>query len=204
MAGRPVVWLILSLYLATSAVPAARADVTAEQVRDGIERGVKYLRRQQFPDGSWQEITPILAGGVTALCTLAMLNAGVPKDDPQIQLALGILRQVPPSANYPTALQTMVFALAEPEKDALLIRRNVRWIEEQQKRDAGHRGMWGYPLGNGDNSNSQFAILALYEAQRAGIAVNPLTLRTALSYWSQSQNSDGSWGYEPGNREPAA
>ena len=64
----------------------------------------------------------------------------------------------------------MVFAIAEPEKDALLLRRNVRWIEEQQKRDLAHRGMWGYPLGNGDNSNSQFAILALYEAQRAGIA----------------------------------
>ena len=87
-----------------------------------------------------------MVGGVTSLCTLALLNAGVSKDDPQIQAVLGILRQVPPNANYPTALQTMVFALAEPEKDALLIRRNVRWIEEQQKRDPAHRGMWSYPL----------------------------------------------------------
>jgi len=173
MAGRPVVWLILTLYyLAAIAAPAVRAEVTAEQVRAGIERGVTYLRRQQFPDGSWQEITPILAGGVTALCTLAMLNAGVPKDDPQIQLALGILRQVPPSANYPTALQTMVFVLAEPEKDAMLIRRNVRWIEEQQKREAGHRGMWGYPIGDGDNSNSQFAILARF-GRRSACALLP-------------------------------
>jgi hypothetical protein len=181
MAGRPVAWLTVALYLATSVTPAARGDVTAEQVRDSIDRGVTYLRRQQFPDGSWQEVTPIMVGGVTSLCTLALLNAGVSKDDPQIQAALGILRQVPPNANYPTALQTMVFALAEPEKDAMLIRRNVRWIEEQQKRDPGHRGMWGYPIGNGDNSNSQFAILALYEAQRSGITVNPQTLRSALS-----------------------
>jgi hypothetical protein len=200
MASRPLLWLTAVLYLVASAAPEVRADVTAEQVRDAIDRGVTYLRRQQFPDGSWQEVAPVMAGGVTSLCTLAMLNAGVPTNDPQIQLALNILRQVPPVANYPTALQTMVFAIAEPEKDIQLLRRNVRWLEEQQKRDAAHRGMWSYPLGNGDNSNSQFAILALYEAQRAGVAVNPHTLRAALSYWSQSQNSDGSWGYQPGDQ----
>ena len=119
-----------------------------------------------------------MAGGVTSLCTLALLNAGVPTDDPQIQAALNILRPIPPMATYPTALQTMVFAIAEPEKEIqLLIRRNVRWFEDQQKRTRGNRGMWSYPLGNGDNSNSQFAILALYEAQRAGVAVSPHTLR---------------------------
>ncbi|HVU89666.1 MAG TPA: DUF4159 domain-containing protein [Pirellulales bacterium] len=200
MAGRPLAWLFLALYCAASVAPPARADVTAEQVREAIDRGVTYLRRQQFPDGSWQEIAPIMAGGVTSLCTLALLNAGVPKDDPQIQAALNILRQIPAVSNYPTALQTMVFAIAEPEKDIQLLRRNVRWIEEQQKRDAAHRGMWSYPLGNGDNSNSQFAILALYEAQRAGVSISPHILRTALSYWTQSQNSDGSWGYQPGQQ----
>ena len=63
-------WLILS-YTSPVRVPAARADVTAEQVRDSIDRGITYLRRQQFPDGSWQEIAPMMAGGVTSLCTLA-------------------------------------------------------------------------------------------------------------------------------------
>jgi hypothetical protein len=200
MAGRPRAWLFLALYCAASFAHPARADVTAEEVRDSIDRGVTYLRRQQFPDGSWQEVAPIMAGGVTSLCTLALLNAGVPTDDPQIQLALNILRQVPATATYPTALQTMVFAIAEPEKDMQLLKRNVRWFEEQQKRTAQNRGMWSYPLGNGDNSNSQFAILALYEAQRAGVAVSPHTLRAALSYWTQSQNSDGSWGYQPGHQ----
>ncbi len=203
MAGRPLAWLFLALYCAASLAPPARADVTAEQVRDAIDRGVTYLRRQQFPDGSWQEIAPIMAGGVTSLCTMALLNAGVPKDDPQIQSALNILRQIPPVSNYPTALQTMVFAMAEPEKDIQLLRRNVRWIEEQQKRDAAHRGMWSYPLGNGDNSNSQFAILALYEAQRAGVAVNRQTLRTALSAIGRNRKTPTVPGViSPVSREP--
>jgi hypothetical protein len=97
------------------------------------------------------------------------------------------------------ALETMVFSIAEPEKDAALLRRNVQWLEESQKRDARNRGMWAYPLGPGDNSNSQFAILAMYEAQRAGIAVGTTNLRAALAYWHAAQNSDGSWGYQPGH-----
>ena len=200
MARCAFVSLWACLFLAVPGIPQARAEVTAEQVRDAIDRAVMFLRRQQFKDGSWQEVAPIMAGGVTSLSTLALLNAGVSKDDPQIQAALNILRQIPPQATYPTALQTMVLSIAEPERDAALIRRNVQWLEESQKRESRNRGMWSYPLGNGDNSNSQFAILALYEAQRAGIPVSGHTFRTALNYWQQSQNSDGSWGYQPGHQ----
>ena len=68
----------------------------------------------------------------------------------------------------------MVFSIADPTADALLIQRNVKWLEEQQKREKGSekfRGSWGYPEGHGDNSNSQFAALALYE--RIGRAYQP-------------------------------
>ena len=152
-------------------------------MRNAIDLGVTFLRRTQFKDGSWQEVSPVMPGGVTALCTLALLNAGVPANDPQIQASLEILRSIPSQSNYVVALQTMVFSLAEPEKDAALIRRNVQWLEESQKRDPRNRGMWSYPVGVGDNSNSQFAILAMYEAQRAGITVNAHHLRSALNYW---------------------
>jgi hypothetical protein len=156
--SRRLGFLVVAMCLAAAWARHGRADVTAEQVRDAIDRGVDFLKRGQFRDGSWQEVSPVMPGGVTALSTLALLNAGVPKDDPQIQAALTILRQIPPQATYPVALQTMVFSIAEPEKDAPLIRRNVRWFEEGQKREPRNRGMWSYPLGDGDNSNSQFAI----------------------------------------------
>ncbi|MBI2826283.1 MAG: DUF4159 domain-containing protein [Planctomycetia bacterium] len=182
------------------AAPAdrARAEITAEQVREAIDRGVAFLKREQRKDGSWSEIGPQVPGGITGLVTLALLNAGVPADDPQIHVALAYLRKIPPTSNYSVALQTMVFSLAEPKNDGLLILRNVRWIEEQQKRGDRYGGAWGYPLGEGDNSNSQFAVLALYEAQRAGVPVSASTWRSALAYWKRTQNPDGSWGYKPG------
>ena len=60
------------------------------------------------------------------------------------------------------------------------------------------------PAGRGDPSNSQFALLALYEAERAGVKVNEKTWRLALQYWQQIQNPDGSWGYIKGVPAPAA
>jgi hypothetical protein len=45
-----------------------------------------------------------------------------------------------------------------------------------------------------DNSNSQFAILALWAAQRHGVPVERTLRRVALRY-ETSQNTNGSWGY---------
>ncbi|MDH3719114.1 MAG: DUF4159 domain-containing protein, partial [Planctomycetota bacterium] len=58
------------------------------------------------------------------------------------------------------------------------------------------RGAWGYSVGPGsDNSNSQFAVLALYEAEQAGFEVQARTWQLALGYWRRAQNTNGSWGY---------
>ena len=176
--------------------PARRAEITAEQVRQSIDRGVAYLKREQRKDGSWPE-HPTLAGGVTGLATLALLNCGVPADDPQIRAALAYLRKIRPKWNYVVCLQTMVFCAAEPTADALLINQNVRWLEEQQKRADKFKGAWGYPEGNGDNSNTQFAVLALYQAQCAGIPVSLQTWRLTQQYWLRAQRPDGSWSYKP-------
>src|SRR5687768_13747646 len=62
-------------------------EITAEQVRQAIERGIAYLSRTQKPNGGWDEYQ-LQPGGVTALCTLALLNAGVEPTDERIQRAL--------------------------------------------------------------------------------------------------------------------
>jgi len=179
-------------------VPNARAEeITAEQVRVAIDRAVAYLKREQTKEGSWPD-QPGLPGGITALCTLALLNAGVPPDDPQIQLALASLRKIKPRRTYLAALHTMVFAAAEPNRDGPLIRQNVKWLEDQQRRDIEGKGGWGYPEGPTDNSNTQFALLALHEAQRVKVPVTAQTWRLALNYFQASQNTDGSWGYREG------
>jgi hypothetical protein len=59
-----------------------------------------------------------------------------------------------------------------------------------------------FARGGGDPSNSQFAMLALYEAERVGVPVKERTWRLALDYWVRQQNNDGSWSYFPTREMP--
>ncbi len=171
-----------------------RAEITAEQVRRAIDRGVGYLKGQQQADGSWQELLG-MSGGVSALVTLALLNSGVPPDDPGMQKALEHLRGIKPEHTYIVSLQTMVFARATPGRDRLLIDRNVKWLQETQIAEGENKGSWSYPGAGGDNSNAQFALLALYEAERAGVPTSPRTWILAKQHWENAQKIDGSWNY---------
>jgi hypothetical protein len=210
MAGRYRLFLapiLALLLLVRPGLAEDSADITAEQVRQSIERGVKFLKERQDKKGrtagSWDDEGPLYHGGLTPLCILALLNSGVGPDDETVKRSLTYLRAYAPETTYTFSLQTMAFAAAEPKKDLLLIKRNAKWLENQQIKDGPRAGMWSYPNpgapNRGDNSNSQFALLALYEAERAGVAVSDKTWRLAYNHWKNSQNPDGSWGYEPGH-----
>lgn len=195
---RVPLWLpcLAYLLLPTSAL----AQITAEDARQSIEQAVTFLKREQRADGTWPD-WPGHTGGVTALCTLALLNAGVPPDDPHIQPAINYLRGLKPgptSTTYATALQTMALCAAQPNRDLPLIRQCANWFETTQLNAGDHKGGWSYPRAGGDNSNTQFALLALHEAARVGVDVNEQTWRRALAHWEQTQNADGSWGYQTG------
>ncbi len=109
------------------------------------------------------------------------------------------MRGLSTTQTYVVALQTMVFCTAEPKKDLLRIRQNAAWFEKTQVHSGERRGAWSYPSGpaggGGDPSNSQYALLALYDAQRVGIKVREQTWRLALQYWQRLQLPDGSWRY---------
>lgn len=178
---------------------AQQAPLSAENVRTAIRQGRQYLLKE-LPKTRNEMSNK--AGGVTALCTLALLNAGVPANNPKIQEALAFLRTLPPEHTYVVALQTMVLATAEPARDLAQIQRNVHWIEQTQLKEGDLAGSWSYPNPAGgrssDNSNSQFAVLALHEAERAGAQVDIETWQLAAAYWKDCQRPDGSWGYQKG------
>ncbi|MEO1498389.1 MAG: DUF4159 domain-containing protein [Planctomycetota bacterium] len=182
------------------AQPAATIDPTA--VLGAIDRGVGYLKRQQNGRGGWDELSTF-PGGISALCALGLLNAGLDADDPTIARALDYLRRLEPNQTYTVAMQTMVLATAEPLRDLPTLQRNVRWLEGAQATDGDHAGGWTYRADQkgSDPSNTQFALLALYEAQRAGAKVSEETWRRSEGYWLKRQNRSGSWGYPPQARE---
>ena len=88
--------------------------------------------------------------GTTSLVTLALVSAGEKPDSPTVRAALEYLRRFRPEElrkTYAIALQTMVFAAAEPVSDQLRITENVAWLERAQIRPGDSvtwPGSWTY------------------------------------------------------------
>jgi hypothetical protein len=203
-----------ALSMATVAIVASlivvapcRAGVTREEVERAIRDGVRYLKEQQNKDGSWNDLDEKTRTGMTSLVTLALLTAGEKPNSPEVHKALEFLRKFGPEelgGTYAIGLQTMVYALAEPERDQLRIAANVNWLERAQIQKNSRvpwPGSWSYSDTKrpqaGDNSNTQYALLGLHAASEVGVPVNPEVWKLARSYWEMAQKFDGSFAYTP-------
>ena len=181
--------------------PAARKAAAPTPAGDprwerAVERAIAYLKLEQETNGAWKD-PPGYPGGITALCTLALLKSGEPADGIVVREALEHLRQLKPSVTYSAALALMVFSAADPGSDLALIEEYVKWLEDTQKKVGPFAGAWGYPQAEGDHSNTSFAVRALYDAHRAGVSASSGTWRRTLKHWLSTQGENGSWGYKP-------
>lgn len=185
-------------------VPPARAQVTEKQVLDSIQRAKRYLVAQQRADGSWP--SGVHEVGVSSLALLALINAGLTPQDPPVERGLKYLRTVQePTKTYEVSLMIMALAAAKDDrKDSARILGLVKKLEQGQVKDGPYSGSWSYETGPGggfgqaDNSNGQYAVLGLREAQDAGVPASFETWRRAQDHWLSSQNGDGSWNYSSG------
>ncbi|MBV8486936.1 MAG: DUF4159 domain-containing protein [Planctomycetaceae bacterium] len=199
---------VILVLLLDSELRCAHAAVTREEVERAIREGVRYLKDQQR-DGSWPDAYSDARTGTTSLVTLALLTAGERPESPAVRKALEYLRSFTPdqlNSTYATALQTMVYAAAEPERDQVRIAANVSWLEAAQIKPGDPvpwPGSWTYSRSKrvqpGDNSNTQYALLGLNAASEAGVPVKSEVWNLSRSYWERSQKADGSWAYTPDN-----
>ena len=179
-------------------------DVSAESVRQSVAQGVRFLKDQRSRNGSWAKKVGI--GDVTALATLALLNAGEDPKSPLIQGSLDYIESQMHEGNlttYSAGLKIMVLAMADPEGKRYRrdVQRTVDWLVEQQSRSGG----WSYGMGgrgSGDSSNSQFAILGLHEASKMGIEIDQRVWERAQEYWKACFVAGGGFGYHPNDGKP--
>lgn len=178
-------------------------DVSAEAVRQSVAQGVSFLKDQRIRGGSWPMHTR--TGDVTALATLALLNAGEDPESPWMRSSLDYIRaqmDVENLTTYSAGLKIMVLAMADPEGRQYRrdVEKTVQWLVDQQSRSGG----WSYGGGvngggKGDASNSQFAILGLHEASRMGIEIDQRVWERAQGFWKECFNEGGGFGYVPGD-----
>lgn len=158
--------LLLSLAIGASQDGAEEIPLPL-RVHAAIARGVEQLEAQQLPDGNWPGQEEPHPGGMTSLCCYALVKSGVRVRDESLARGLAALADFPSSSTYSTSVHLLLLeslrdharhrAAAQRDLDALL-----GWQTE---------GLWAYPSGTADLSNTQFALLGMLAAHRMGLAV---------------------------------
>jgi hypothetical protein len=120
--------------------------------------------------------------------TLLDLHA---KDNPPSEPRDGKTPKAPKIARANLVIPLILKDLAIfQDSSHLFKRREVRIHEEMPPPDLNPR----FLVGTTDNSNTQFAVLALWAARRHGVPVDR-TLALVVKRFMTSQNSDGTWNY---------
>jgi hypothetical protein len=179
-----------------------KSDVElSADIQASVQKGLRALLNEQGANGSW-----VQHPGYTALGLLAMLKAGMDPARDECQKAASFISTAELSRTYDVALAALALDEMDRRKFRPVIETCVRFLQEKQL----NNGMWDYrthaPTGNiatnlgqsavdGDHSNSQFALLGLIAAQKAGIPLGSVVLDRARRHWNDSQNADGGWGY---------
>ena len=205
-----IVCLVLSHDGTATAAENNQTEVTAAKVEEAIKRACTYLIDRQSASGRYPGYNE-KGTGQTSLVTLALLNAGLPLETPAIERSLQYIRSAPLRAVYSVSLDLMVLCNAQPARDLPLINRRVQWLLEAQRFPPNESaGGWGYDQegGDADESNSQFAVLALWEAERVGVKIPVENLRAIARYWIVAQEQSArngvrnagaiGWGYRQG------
>jgi hypothetical protein len=172
--------------------PRLKAPSEAE-IRKGIRLATEYVQTN-------------LHSGVeeahAALAVVALLKSGAPKNSPAVKDALARIaarvkdnRFVPGQHFvYDAGISCMALGSADPVKYRPQMQAIASFIIANQ----GPEGDWDYPnRTTGDTSISQYAMLGLWEAARAGIRVPTEVWDKAASWHLTRQYSDGGFGYHP-------
>jgi len=179
--------------------PEPADERPAQATIDGaVERGIAWLRREQKRDGSFGQ-----GPGETALSLLTLRHSGVAADDRACKRAARYLeRDLPDGTVYGAALGALSLLSQNPVLHQSKIEELVSDLVAAQCKN----GQWTYAYRatarkkSGDNSNTQFALLAMASARSQGFDVPSEPVAKAAEFLRATQNEDGGFGYSDKER----
>ena len=197
------VLLAAALCAGPLAPPARPADPESPQVKKAIADGVAYLRKTG---------PTVSAGGYQVLCALAMVKGGAPKDDPFVRQVVQSVRgragggAYKPDRDhmYTAGLELMLLeAAGDAEKDRATMEPILAYLRAEQRA----YGAWFYPnqpatkgepdTTFGDTSISQYAVLGLWTAERAGLKVETDRWNALAKWQVATRGPGGAFYYHP-------
>ena len=209
MLRRFSLWL-LTVAVALSLIGSPVLAATEEEVEAARKKGVQFLLDSQLDDGSWEY--PGHEVGITGLCGLALIENGIPVDDPAIEKAERYVldNYLDVKATYDIALGILLLSRVGDRDNKGAIRDLAARLIAGQNAFGG----WSYscpkvrsiylsgggerpdrPKGAGDNSCTQFATLGLWVASRTGVNIDDTMAQVAYRF-VKDQNADGGWPYK--------
>lgn len=184
--------VLATCLIAQSSLPGLTAEKPPEVVA-AIAKGVEYLQKN----------AQVAASAEVGLVGYTLLAAGLPPDDPLVKSMIDkVLAKCGPDGyqptqhhNYEAGVDAMALAAAGKEK----YRDKLQLIADYLLKNQRSNGSWDY-LGQdhgGDTSISQYGMLGLWAAARAGIAIPQKSLDQAASWHLRTQLRNGGWSYQP-------
>jgi len=208
---------VLTVALFANVQPAY--SQTDEQVDAARLKAIDYIRKQQQADGRWEYTGHDT--GITALCTLALIENGTAIYDPVVEKGYRHVKKNAPARTetYDIALCILLLARVGDRQDRPLIRTLGAKLLAGQTTTGG----WGYTCpdvdssilqdlkkikrqeGAGCNSNTQFGVLGLWVASRSPYNV-PIedAMKEVGNRFVNWQGEDGGWPYTKKEGEAAA
>ncbi len=141
-----------------------------DRVKSAIDKGVAFLKSTQLPSGTW----PGDGGhpvGYAALSGLALLECGVPKNDPVLLKAEAFIRKalITMDDTYEVSLSILFLdRLGNHDDDAMIQGLALRLIAGQSQ-----TGGWGYKCVNLSNKDSHDLFKLLHQIQPKSAADKP-------------------------------
>jgi len=182
--------------LAASACPAI--DPHSPEVRETIDRAVGYLR------DNLDAVKPYEAG----IVAYAIMRSGDSAESPAVKTLLrrvldekfkgGLYGKGTPHQFYEAGTDMMMFEAANARRYG----REIEMIATFTADNQWPSGSWYYygPTEHGgDTSHTQYAVLGLWAATRAGVKVSSNVWSRMADWHLKNQLSDGGFAYHPGD-----
>jgi len=207
--------LLLLFSVASAAPQNPRKDPKFwKEIDATIDRGVAWILEQQQSSGRWKSFEDdrgaIYELGMQSLCLLTCVKGGVPFDHPKMVKGFRALSSIYETqknnlGTYEVGLTLMLLDAKNSEQlrrfsgqkdkkkrklgsaELALAKELALWLQLKQKPE----GMWRYPSGGIDLSNTQYAALGLWSAHRLGIRVDKGVVRRMMEAVLQKQQTEG-------------
>ena len=191
-------WGVILLLAAVVAAPLP-IEAASPEIEAALKRGADYLAEQ---------VGKTSDGGYRTLIAYALYKAGRDASSPEVQETVNLVLdrfqdgEYRPSGQhiYLCAVDLSLLVDIDPEKYQGQAQAAADYLIASQLPNGG----WDYPSGrngHGDTSVTQYALLGLWTAYRAGAEIPMSTWDNALKWLTNTQLQNGAWTYVPGTTE---